>query len=234
MSAYKGYDKGPFGSKCGVRHYDSESGRFISPDPFKGYMGDPQSQHPYMYCRGNPIKYSDPTGTYYTTTNLEKNYDDFRKVVRIVSDAIDKVLSNKKQYSPELVKICKYIKTKSLGSGYKGKYDSPPYPVHRGEVVIGWGKEYSEAAWGFYKKGYNKVFLDSNLLHFKEADYGIYIQISSGTLLHELMHQARNGLGVETLGKEAEESKVRKDVETVLPNSQPGFSPPGSDGKIRF
>ena len=62
MSAYKGYDKGPFGNKCGVRHYDSESGRFISPDPFKGYMGDPGSQHPYMYCHGDPINYSDPSG----------------------------------------------------------------------------------------------------------------------------------------------------------------------------
>ena len=25
-------------------------------------MTDPASQHPYMYCRGNPIRYSDPSG----------------------------------------------------------------------------------------------------------------------------------------------------------------------------
>ena len=45
-----------------MRHYDSESGRFISPDPFKGYMGDPASQHPYAYCHGNPVNYADPSG----------------------------------------------------------------------------------------------------------------------------------------------------------------------------
>ena len=62
FSGYKGYDKGPFGYKTGVRHYDPETGRFLSPDPFKGYMTDPSSQHPYMYCHGNPVEFSDPSG----------------------------------------------------------------------------------------------------------------------------------------------------------------------------
>jgi RHS repeat-associated protein len=59
---YKGYDHGAIYFKTGARHYDPNTGTFISPDPFKGYMGDPQSQHPYMYCHGNPVKYSDPSG----------------------------------------------------------------------------------------------------------------------------------------------------------------------------
>ncbi|MCD4785779.1 MAG: hypothetical protein K8T10_18320 [Candidatus Eremiobacteraeota bacterium] len=62
LASYKGYDKGPFGYKTGVRQYDPETGRFLSPDAFKGYMTDPASQHPYMYCRGNPVRYSDPSG----------------------------------------------------------------------------------------------------------------------------------------------------------------------------
>ncbi len=62
FSSYKGYDKGPFGYKTGVRQYDPETGRFLSPDAFKGYMTDPASQHPYMYCHGNPVKFSDPSG----------------------------------------------------------------------------------------------------------------------------------------------------------------------------
>ena len=62
FSSYKGYDKGPFGYKTGVRQYDPETGRFLSPDAFKGYITDPASQHPYMYCHGNPIGYSDPSG----------------------------------------------------------------------------------------------------------------------------------------------------------------------------
>jgi RHS repeat-associated protein len=69
---YKGYDSGPFGYKTGVRHYDPETGVFISPDPFKGYMGDPPSQHPYMYCHGNPIAYWDPSG--YKITKIEISY----------------------------------------------------------------------------------------------------------------------------------------------------------------
>jgi RHS repeat-associated protein len=59
---YKGYDEGPFGFKTGVRNYDPQTGRFLQPDAFKGYLSEPASQNPYMYCRGNPIKYSDPTG----------------------------------------------------------------------------------------------------------------------------------------------------------------------------
>jgi len=69
-ATYKGYDNGPFGHKCGVRHFDPDTGRFISPDPFKGILEDPQSQNPYMYCHGNPIRYSDPSG-YLTEDELE-------------------------------------------------------------------------------------------------------------------------------------------------------------------
>jgi RHS repeat-associated protein len=68
---YKGYDDGPLGFKCGVRQYDPEAGRFTSPDPFKGYLSDPQSQNPYMYCRGNPIKYADPSGYVEIPTTME-------------------------------------------------------------------------------------------------------------------------------------------------------------------
>ncbi|MHC9543887.1 MAG: RHS repeat domain-containing protein, partial [Vulcanimicrobiota bacterium] len=50
------------GSKCGVRQYDPDTGRFLSPDAYKGSLANPASQNPYMYCRGNPIKYSDPSG----------------------------------------------------------------------------------------------------------------------------------------------------------------------------
>ena len=72
FSSYKGYDKGPFGYKTGVRQYDPETGRFLSPDAFKGYLTDPASQHPYMYCHGNPVKYSDPSG--YDVTKIEIYY----------------------------------------------------------------------------------------------------------------------------------------------------------------
>jgi RHS repeat-associated protein len=39
-----------------ARYYDSETGRFISPDPIASYS------NPYSYCANNPLKYVDPTG----------------------------------------------------------------------------------------------------------------------------------------------------------------------------
>ncbi|MGV8120484.1 MAG: DUF6531 domain-containing protein [Candidatus Xenobiia bacterium LiM19] len=70
---YKGYDSGPFGFRTGARQYDPEAGRFLSPDPFKGYMTDPASQNPYMYCHGNPVNYSDPSGYSETAYGAEDN-----------------------------------------------------------------------------------------------------------------------------------------------------------------
>ncbi|MCE1248190.1 MAG: DUF6531 domain-containing protein [Firmicutes bacterium] len=64
---YKGYDQSAIYFKTGARHYDPNTGTFMTPDPFKGYMDEPQSQLPYMYCAGNPIKYSDPSGYYWET-----------------------------------------------------------------------------------------------------------------------------------------------------------------------
>ena len=90
FSGYKGYDKGPFGYKTGVRHYDPETGRFLSPDPFKGYMTDPSSQHPYMYCHGNPVKFSDPSG--YDIFDIS---DDRKKVLNVIRKNKDKFFITK-------------------------------------------------------------------------------------------------------------------------------------------
>lgn len=45
-----------------ARYYDPSTGRFISRDPFRGFLSDSQSQNPYVYCKGNPIFYYDPSG----------------------------------------------------------------------------------------------------------------------------------------------------------------------------
>ena len=85
FSSYKGYDKGPFGYKTGVRQYDPETGRFLSPDAFKGYITDPASQHPYMYCHGNPVKFSDPSGY-----DIFKISSDRNKVLNVIRKNRDK------------------------------------------------------------------------------------------------------------------------------------------------
>jgi RHS repeat-associated protein len=45
-----------------ARYYNSDTGRFISKDPYGGSITDPYSQHSYQYAHGNPVRYTDPTG----------------------------------------------------------------------------------------------------------------------------------------------------------------------------
>jgi RHS repeat-associated protein len=54
----------------GARYYDPEIGRFISRDPIKGRLLNPESLNRYIYCLNNPLKYMDPTGLV-TMSNVE-------------------------------------------------------------------------------------------------------------------------------------------------------------------
>ena len=104
-NAYKGYDKGPFGSKCGVRQYDPDTGRFLSPDAYKGNLANPASQNPYMYCRGNPLKYSDPSGYYIVEyaegveKGSQKEFENF--VNNISSESTDQEKASLNKWSNE-------------------------------------------------------------------------------------------------------------------------------------
>ncbi|NEQ97762.1 MAG: RHS famlily protein, partial [Cyanothece sp. SIO2G6] len=48
-----------------ARYYDADLGRFISKDPFSGFLDDPYSLHDYQYAHANPVNFTDPTG-YFT------------------------------------------------------------------------------------------------------------------------------------------------------------------------
>jgi RHS repeat-associated protein len=50
----------------GARFYESNLGRFMSPDPENAgaLASDPQSWNMYSYGRNNPLRYTDPTGKY--------------------------------------------------------------------------------------------------------------------------------------------------------------------------
>ncbi len=116
FSSYKGYDKGPFGYKTGVRQYDPETGRFLSPDAFKGYLTDPASQHPYMYCHGNPISYSDPSGydsvyiaTYQYSEKFVKDSDAYKRIEGIYGSNQVSV-----KYNPDLTKIQEAMKNNEI------------------------------------------------------------------------------------------------------------------------
>ena len=45
-----------------ARYYNSDTGRFLTQDSYKGNAYDPWTQHLYTYCGNNPINYIDPTG----------------------------------------------------------------------------------------------------------------------------------------------------------------------------
>jgi RHS repeat-associated protein len=50
-----------------ARWYDSATGRFTSRDPFQGFVGLPQTQHPYVYALNNPVNHTDPSGEFVDT-----------------------------------------------------------------------------------------------------------------------------------------------------------------------
>ena len=45
-----------------ARYYSSAQGRFMSPDPLAGDIGDPQTLNRYAYVRNNPLILTDPSG----------------------------------------------------------------------------------------------------------------------------------------------------------------------------
>ena len=50
-----------------ARYYDPSIGRFITRDPVKGLLTNPQSQNPYAYALNNPVNLSDPSGKFIET-----------------------------------------------------------------------------------------------------------------------------------------------------------------------
>lgn len=44
------------------RYYDPETGRFLSKDPFPGFITEPQTVNPYPYTANNPVNRIDPLG----------------------------------------------------------------------------------------------------------------------------------------------------------------------------
>jgi len=46
----------------GARYYDKGIGRFLSTDPFPGYLSIPSTMHAYNYCGNNPTNFVDPLG----------------------------------------------------------------------------------------------------------------------------------------------------------------------------
>ncbi len=66
---------------CWNRYYAPELARFLTRDIYPGELADPVTMNPYLYCGGDPVNYTDPSGmatvagggghrTIYTDTNI--------------------------------------------------------------------------------------------------------------------------------------------------------------------
>jgi len=67
----------------GARWYDPYLNQFLSPDTIIPQPRNPQSLNRYMYCLGNPLKYTDPLGMFTEEaikTYLQATYDDWEAV----------------------------------------------------------------------------------------------------------------------------------------------------------
>jgi len=80
--AYKftGYERDPeTGLDYSIfRYYNSRVGRFMSPDPIEGAIGDPQSLNRYSYVGNDPVNFIDPlglSGYFWAGSCLYHSYD---------------------------------------------------------------------------------------------------------------------------------------------------------------
>ena len=59
-----------------ARHYSSNWGRFMSPDPLGGSLANPQTLNRYAYVVNNPLRFTDPTGLYHCEGGSGGTQDD--------------------------------------------------------------------------------------------------------------------------------------------------------------
>jgi len=70
--------------KVGARYYDPEFGCFLSRDT-------DLSQAPYVYCDGDPVNCTDPSGHIHVSSQpLQKLLDDLAKLIETIIEALDK------------------------------------------------------------------------------------------------------------------------------------------------
>ena len=67
-------------------------------------MSEPASQNPYMYCKGNPVKYSDPSG-YYQMSDKDKGVN--KDFTAFVMNMASSVSGDKKEAIMRLAELAK-------------------------------------------------------------------------------------------------------------------------------
>ena len=81
-----------------ARYFDSGTGRFLTKDPFTGFLAAPSLSNRYVYVMNNPTGFVDPSGyfpslsgvTSFFTSGLEavETATDIKKVVDLINQAV--------------------------------------------------------------------------------------------------------------------------------------------------
>jgi RHS repeat-associated protein len=72
-----------------ARYYKPETGRFWTMDTYQGNIQDPRSLHKYLYCHGDGVNFSDPSGRYEGLGGLAISMGIQGAIGGFVSGAID-------------------------------------------------------------------------------------------------------------------------------------------------
>jgi RHS repeat-associated protein len=76
-----------------ARFYDPTIGRFLTPDPLRGFSTDPQSLNRYAYAGNNPVNRVDPTGML-TESSLSPDLSDLLDVTNCPGAIRNEILAD--------------------------------------------------------------------------------------------------------------------------------------------
>jgi hypothetical protein len=108
----------------GTRYYDPTIGRFITRDPVKGTIMNPQSLNPYVYCLNNPLKYVDPDGR--ENINYLYEYycgDPLLRPIRIDTSSWEATLWTIQRVQHRIYKLHAKISEINLSERYKDEFE---------------------------------------------------------------------------------------------------------------
>jgi RHS repeat-associated protein len=167
----------------GARYYDPTTGRFITRDPVKGSIMNPQTLNPYVYCLNNPMKYIDPDGRDHITPLLEDYvHDPLLSSVPIDTSTYRSTLLSIHRVQNRIYELRSKISEINLSGEYeehKAKFkerqetthrdiDISNWPLEQQEILTLGGPSYEGFLWAF---GVYMLKFDVNMIR---TDYHLY------------------------------------------------------------
>ncbi len=173
-----------------ARYYDAEIGRFVSADTIVPDPSNPQTLNRYSYTRGNPLKYTDPTGNYVEFTG-GFSYRSGRNRQRV-----EQAWEMLKWAATDMPKLAEMIQ-KAEESEALVRIGWDPRSEGTGSMVV-----------GDERLGKQSMLIDTSLL---DKD----IRLVAKTMAHELYH-VDEGRQVDSIWEEMEAYAFEYDVARKL------------------